>query len=748
MKRTFISLAYLFSVCMSAYGQKAPAQLSAFTRQYLSAIQSAPNPTKPLQGYVYKQINGAPYISALIKVGTTVDEAALQGLGVFVGTKAGSVWTIQIPLGKVPDVAQVAGITHLDLDAPVFPTLDAARKATKADSAQRGFNLPMPFTGKNVLVGIIDAGFDFGHPTLYDTLHAAYRVKRVWAQHLSGMPPTGFAYGRELADPWSIRAAGYDTAITSHGTHVAGIAAGSGYGSVANARYRGMAYESDMAFVCIMPPPGQWAVAGTTDILDGMNYLYTYAASVAKPCIVNLSWGSSIGPHDGHSLFSQACDALTGPGRIFACSAGNNGEDTIHLQKTFTTTNNSVSTFVTFSEYLDTNNKKTWVDMWGDTGKSFCVNVKLYDGAVAIDSTGPICIADTTHNYILTGSDGDPCYVAVSMVASEYNGKPHAFLSFHSYTPDNICLTTTATSGTINMWEGYVFPPTGYYGALKKLGYSWAVSGDTRMTTSDISSSYSAISVGAYTSKGSFTNISGATLGFSGALNGRIAPFSSMGPTEDNRTKPDITGPGFGLVSGVSSFDTSYSPGGDNYSSVISATTIAGTVYPYAIAGGTSMSSPAVSGIIALMLQMNSLLTPDSVKSIMKQTAIKDGFTGTIPAAGSTTWGHGKINAYAALRRMTQTVTVDNTLTDEALNCVLYPNPTSGNFTISYHGAENTLLSVETCDITGKVVMKQMWPVSKGSNSRQFTPGNLPNGLYLTRISSGGKSCVIKMLVN
>ena len=170
----------------------------------------------------------------------------------------------------------------------------------------------MGIGGKNVVVGIIDAGFDFTHPTMFDTTNSLYRIKRVWAQKKYGTPPSGFAYGNEMVDSASIVATGFDTGIASHGTHVTGIAAGSGYGSnTTNNKYRGFSYQSDIALVCIMPAESEWAVAGESDILDGMSYIYNYAASVSKPAVVNLSWGANIGSHNGNSLFSQACDALT-----------------------------------------------------------------------------------------------------------------------------------------------------------------------------------------------------------------------------------------------------------------------------------------------------------------------------------------------------------------------------------------------------------------------------------------------------
>ncbi len=748
MKKLFFCLSFVAGMVSAHAQQDARPQLSAFTRMYLHDVAKTRDKGQQLPGYVYKTINGRMCVSAFIKVKEGFDDAALTALGITTGVNVANLRTVHVPVEQMEAFTRINGIAQIDLDMPVVPYLDNARKATKADSAQKGFSLPSPITGKGVIVGIVDAGFDFNHPTLYDTAHGAYRVKRVWIQKRNGAPPAGFMYGTELTDTNAIRAAAYDTAITSHGTHVAGIAAGSGYGSTNNSKYRGMAYEADMAFVCIMPAPANWSSAGGADMVEGMSYLYNYATSVGKPCVINLSWGGVIGPHDGNSIFSQVCDVLTGPGKIFACSAGNSGEDTLHLGKTFSATDTSVSTFVTFSPYLDSNNQKTWVDIWGDSSHNFCLNVKLYNGLTGIDSTGPICIADTVRSIDIIGSDGDTCHVTVTSVVTEYNGRPHALLSLHNLSHDNVCLTTTATSGTVNMWEGYVLPPTGYYGALKKLGYPWAVSGDARMTSSDFSSTHSAISVGAYTSKASFTNISGANLGYTGAVVGKIAPFSSLGPTVDGRIQPFITGPGFGLASGISSWDTSYNAGGDNYSSVISNTTIGGRTYSYAMAAGTSMSSPATVGIIAMMLQLNPTLNPDSVKSIIAATAITDSYTGTIPAAGNNTWGHGKINAYKALKRIAQASEVKNTLKVDALDCFLYPNPSQGNFTITYQSKAHDLLTVTVSDMTSKVVISQKWVVAAGHNSLDVSLPTLPNGTYFTTLSAGGKEKVIKTILN
>ena len=737
----------MICVCITnVMAQESTARLSAFTKHFLTEFKNLKGKSAHVSGYNYKQIDGKLYISSLIKVNSDVSETDLNSRGILIGTKAGHIWTAQIPVESVQTLTAIKGISYIEFDMPVVPCLDSARKQTRADSAQKGIYLPETVTGRNVVVGVIDAGFDFNHPTFYDTTNNLYRIRKVWAQKITGTHPAGFSYGAEMTDSNAIRYRGSDTTILSHGTHVTGIAAGTGYGSNAgNSRFRGMAFESDIVLVGIMPSPSEWVTAGESDIIDGMNYIYTYATSVGKPAVVNLSWGSTLGPHDGNSLFSEACDALTGTGKIFVCAAGNNGEDTVHLMKTFTPADSVVSTFVTFSPYLDSTNQSTWVDVWGDSGKAFCLNIKLYDTTTAIDSTGFICIADTTRSFSLIGSNGDTCFVTLSMVDTEYNGKPHAFVTFYSRVHDNICLQAGATSGVVNMWEGYVLPPEGYYGYFKKLTYPWAVSGDAIMTVSDIGCTRSALTVGAYTSKTSFRNISGASLYYPGATIHHIAPFSSFGPTEDNRIKPDITAPGFALASSVNSYDATYNLGGSNYSSVISADTVGPRIYRYAMLAGTSMASPCAAGIVGMMLQINPTMNPDDVKAAIALTALTDTYTGTLPAGGTNTWGHGKINAYGAIRYLAGVLSVSNENIDP-MDCILYPNPTKGLFTLLYNSKKNEELTIELYDVTGKLVNKTTWNVTNGTNNKQFNFGSEKHGMYYTRVSSGTGYNVIRTI--
>ena len=79
----------------------------------------------------------------------------------------------------------------------------------------------------------------------------------------------------------------------------------------------------------------------------------------------------------------------------------------------------------------------------------------------------------------------------------------------------------------------------------------------------------------------------------------RINITSSQGPTRDEREKPDIAGPGTGIVA---------AKGFDAAERWIAMT-------------GTSMASPHVAGVAGLMLALNPRLTSAQIGGILKRTA-------------------------------------------------------------------------------------------------------------------------------
>ena len=97
-----------------------------------------------------------------------------------------------------------------------------------------------------------------------------------------------------------------------------------------------------------------------------------------------------------------------------------------------------------------------------------------------------------------------------------------------------------------------------------------------------------------------------------------IASFSNSGPREDDgddnqwdELKPDVVGPGSNIMSAQHAASSSQLPG--------SAKPLASDNYVQK--SGTSMSTPAVAGFIAVMLQMDEDLTPQEVKDILRNNS-------------------------------------------------------------------------------------------------------------------------------
>ncbi len=750
--RTFIISSLLCSLpfVMNAQ-QRQPTlpKLSTLTKHYLHELKK--DPQHKVSGYIYnKATDGTEYVSALIKVSeAAIAQKGLTDIGAKIGTKAGKIWTVRVPVTAVLAFTKLDGISYIQMDEPTFPQLDIARKTTRADSAQAGYGLPMGYSGQGVVVGVIDFGFDYNHPTFYDTMGTTYRIKRVWEMAGTGTPPSGYTYGNEITDEAAIKAQGTDNPLQNHGTSTTGMAAGSGVGSPGSgAKFRGMAYASDIVLVGVRRDyiGDQWMQGSFSDFLDGTKYILDYAASVGKPAVVNISWGSQSGSHDGTSLFNQACDAMSGSGKIIVMSAGNEGAEKIHLSKTFTATDSILKTYLTFTPSAY---RRTWVDIWGQAGKSFCAKVTLYSGGVAGNTTGYLCLNDGVTDANIMGANGtDTCYVQFISATAEENGKPRITVNIFNKAIDSVGVVVKGTDGAIDMWDEYYYYgfPYKYQSAFDSLGDAAAVTGNTITTVSDMGSANSVLLVGAYASKVNFTDINGNSWSYNSYVGAnKLVPFSSRGPMIDGRIKPDITAPGLTIATSMSSYDTSHTPTGSNSTGVVSKYTDPGSGkdYYYAEFSGTSASAPAASGIVALLLQANPWLTPDLVKSIIFQTAITDGYTGTLPSAGNNNWGHGKINAYGALKLALQKLDVYD-FKGRKLDCVLFPNPNRGSFILDYTGDRAENLSVSVRSVAGSVVYTKQWPVNSGVNRSQLDLQQLARGLYIVDIHGDGGSLSIK----
>jgi subtilisin family serine protease len=292
-----------------------------------------------------------------------------------------------------------------------------------------------------------------------------------------------------------------------------------------------------------------------------------------------------------------------------------------------------------------------------------------------------------------------------------------------------------SSKGRVNAWLGFVHEYVGYEGNFISNSFKWAVNGDNSYTLGEMACTKNALTVAAYASKVSWRNLAGSNMSYSGyTQTGRIVPFSSHGPTADGRNKPDIAAPGMTLASAVNSFDVSYAPGGGNYDQSVAKYTSPknNRDYYYAEASGTSMSSPMMSGIVALMLQVNPKLDPGRLKQILAETAIIDNFT--TPTPDPTRWGFGKVNAYAAIKKTIQTLGLSGEL-QEGVLLNIYPNPTNGKLYIDIESNQSKILEVVLMDLNGKKLIEQNW--NTGNESRLVLDlEGLQEAIYLVQIKS------------
>ena len=266
-------------------------------------------------------------------------------------------------------------VTGIGLSGQHLPLLEKSLNdiGMPANATYKGRKL----TGKGIVVGIIDDGCPFAHQdflvrtgsTSAPTFSA--RTVRLWDQSAGpvgddlkrGWISGSFGYGREIT------AADIDAAINapvapvkphvtpqgwieeeaiynylnypmgragkraSHGSRVMGIAAGNGRSVMG---WPGVAPEADVVFVQLPETLINLNTAVLTNsILDGIEYIFDYAASKGQAAVVNISYGGYAHAHDGSSYGEVAIDELLAlPDRCVVVSAGNGFEADCHASGT------------------------------------------------------------------------------------------------------------------------------------------------------------------------------------------------------------------------------------------------------------------------------------------------------------------------------------------------------------------------------------------------------------------------------
>lgn len=711
--RFFTLLIALFSL----FGASAQVIISANTKADVQVIQKDLARSKNIPSsllidrFAIHKFSDGYFVGFLAKTSSTYSKNNLIQQGIIVGAKSGDIVSIQVPLHLLSSLESLPGLKMVQLAGKIKPTLDKAVKDIKADSVHMGFNLPQGYTGKNVLIGITDWGFDYTSPMFYDTLLQDTRILAAWDQYkTSGPAPSGFTYGTEFSSMPEFTAAGADTAniysYATHGSHVAGICGGSGAGTA----YRGIAFESQFLFATF--------IVDESAVLDAWEWMYQKSLSEGKRLVINMSWGLyHLGTLDGNSLLSQAIDNYSAQGVIFSNSGGNNGNVNFHIKKTYN--NDSIRTKIDFYPY--SSNANMWgqsIHMWGEQGNSFESGLMIYNTSGVILAETPWYSTATMSSYIDTflviGAD-TIWYNISADAAHPLNGRPQMRLRVkNTHTYLRVYLKSKAVAGKVHYWNvTELSTDVGNWGMNFTAFGAGAIGGDNQYGISEPSCTNSLISVAAYSS--SYYTTNGTLAG------GMIANFSSIGPRYDEVLKPEISAPGVSVASSISSYT-------DNSFTSIETVDFNGRTYPFARFSGTSMAAPMVTGVIALILEANPYLSAQQVKEIIIQTAREDANTGVIPMTGSTQWGWGKLNAYLAVQLALNTVGTEEV--EQEIPWSVYPNPVSSElfFTLVDELPEK----VQIIDSMGKTIAKPI-------QNSHVNVSDLKPGTYWVRMEVNGR---------
>lgn len=659
--------------------------------------------------------------SSQLSAYVTIDPArtSWQQLGVTPIAENANTATVRLTLDALQRLAKQQGVEYIQITSGATQMLNLARQEAGTDLIHKGTDLPKAYTGEGVVVGVVDAGFDYMHAAFRRPADGALRIKRVWEQRATTLDgasaPAKYGYGIELNTPELIEKAQGDSDSNSHGTHVATIAAGSD--AYKDGAYVGNAPDADIVLVAL-----DLNASTNADISNAVQYIFDYADEVGKPCVVNLSLGNQDGPHDGTSTFDTMTDAMQGPGRLIVGAAGNHRTDAFHIDHTFATADAApLRTFVKYKVAPSNSVSGGTIEIWGEKGVDFTVDIAAYSTFNKKDARSTTVypaegVTDVDFGKYATGT------WKVASEVSPLNGKPHVVLTSALTSIRNnyaIALTVTPkTAGRVNIWSDNT------YLALESRDIEGFSAPDAASSTlCEIGGTGKRIlTVGSYTTRNEYTTNSGQQATLQETV-GDLSSFSSYGPTVDGRMKPNITAPGCFIISAVSNNDASgnlmYAEYNENF----------GRYNQYGYMQGTSMASPFVAGIVATWLQAYPQLTPEQLHEIVQNTARKDNFTATAPDSN---WGYGKINALDGLRQCIE---------KQETGCVSVAMPFDGTVRIADGNillgfARDTQATLGITSMTGSTLFsKQLGKRSAGETLSVAVP-QLPKGVYLLSVKT------------
>jgi len=322
MKKNLIYLvmAILMALPSAAYAGKLDLQLKMLAQR--------PDTGKAMLGKSVSVKGGREVVDVIIKSSdTALTKNSIEENGGTVRSVIGKIMTAFVPVSYLDALENLDEVEAVEASVPMKNLLDSARSNTGVATLQAGYQ-DVRYTGKNVVVGVIDTGIDYSRSD-FNNSDGKSRVQYLRFQSVAedGFSITECANDAIRDGSCEISADNDKTA--GHGTHVTGIAAGS------DSFYTGVAKAADIMLVrndYYDDIDEDESSSFTAGVLDGVAEIFKKADILDKPAVINISQGTHIGAHDDTSLLEQGInDAVAGKyasngknyGRAVVVAAGN-----------------------------------------------------------------------------------------------------------------------------------------------------------------------------------------------------------------------------------------------------------------------------------------------------------------------------------------------------------------------------------------------------------------------------------------
>lgn len=652
----------------------------------------------------------------------------------------GDIAIVSIPKGRLGSLSDHPAVRRIEASPSGRATMDTTAIIVGADRLYRPSPLPisgedgggLPFTGQDVIIGVMDIGFDLTHPNFYDQTATRYRIKAFWDQLSPDTTDSQLPVGRDFIGPELVRAQLHSTdgLIQTHGTHTLGIAAGSGYRSP----YQGIAPEADICLVsnavsddiALIDSADIDKYTSATDAL-GFKYIFDYADRQGKPCVASFSEGYPSLLDQEDSLFAAFLDSITGPGRIIVASAGNEC-----IANTY------------FAKPAGQKAAGTFVNAGGNTayyraksiGPDGRLTVYAYTDATLPTDTLVITPTRFLQDSVLIDTlflHGDTCAVSVERYPSTFTADTIYTIQFTANKPLSalppMAIVAEGTDSSIEL-----------YGSSSS-GLANRHNTDPRWNAARSSHNIhapacfpSVVCVGATAHRFGFTNYKGEYREYAdGRTKGRRSPYSSIGPTMSGLTKPDVMAPGDNIISSYSSYYIENNPDAGDINSDVEHFEFQGRTYAWNANTGTSMATPVVAGVIALWLQAKPDLTREEVIDALSHTCRRPDDTRSYP---NIEYGYGEIDAYSGMLHILGIDDIEAISHQQPRRPLFYQQGTTLRITATSPGT----LSVH--DLSGRLLRRV--PLSSDAT---MDLSSLPAGIYAVQTTTNSPATTGSTLI-